>query len=475
MNSLIRFFASMIFLYGISLTPVYLIALYNNEDSQLIGTFFGFFLISGFISFLFLEKRTIEIAPSKQFLMVLSIWIGYFICSSYLFFKTIPDLSFIDALFEACSGITATGATVLKNIDSLPKYVIYFRQQLQLLGGLGIILLAIAVLPIGKNNLKIAQIEITSPLKNRKVVPKLSILFKGIFIIYASSALICALLYNISGLSWFNAICYSFATISTGGFTPNDHSFLFLDSPQIKMIAIFFMIFAAINFNVHFLFIFQNKQKIYFKDHEVYNYLIYLFLSVVFIISILPLSKTMEHKQINTIFQVISFATTTGFTVVDYTDWPKYISLIVFLLGIIGGCTGSTAGGVKFLRIQLIYQHIRNELKKLVHPHGFYTIKLGDYQVHPKLIDPLWAYFALYIILLILFTIVLNSSGLDLRTSVSAVAASLSNIGPGLGKVATNYTELTDYAKIVLTLTMLIGRLEILPIILLFSLIYWRN
>ncbi|MBT4652914.1 MAG: potassium transporter, partial [Thiotrichales bacterium] len=396
----------------------------------------------------------------------------------FLITDSISSLSFSEAFFESMSGLTTTGATVLSQLDDLPKSILFYRQQLQWLGGMGIIVLAVAVLPLlGVGGMELYHAESSGIAKDR-LTPKLRNTAIALWKIYVSLTVLCALGYFLSGMTIFDAVSHSFSTVAIGGFSTHDASIGYFNSISIEMIAIFFMFLAGINFSLHFL-AWNNKSFIdYIKDSEFKTYVMVIVGSSVIVIIALTLNAEYS-SSIETIryslFQTISIATTTGFTSQNYSSWPAAIPFFLIMMSFIGACVGSTGGGIKVIRILVMFRLGMKEIHKFIRPNAQVSVKLNGSSINEKALVSVLGFFSLYAITFFIILMLLMFSGLDQVTAYSATAATMNNLGPGLGDVAQNYGSLGETAKWILSFSMLVGRLEVLTIIAIFHKAFWRH
>ncbi|WP_416687921.1 TrkH family potassium uptake protein [Candidatus Pseudothioglobus sp. Uisw_041] len=413
-------------------------------------------------------------------LIVVSFWIvlSLFGTLPFLISESISNLSFSNAFFESMSGLTTTGATVLSQLDELPKSILFYRQQLQWLGGMGIIVLAVAVLPLlGVGGMELYHAESSGIAKDR-LTPKLRNTAIALWKIYLSLTVLCALAYFFSGMSIFDAISHSFSTVAIGGFSTHDSSIGYFNSIPIEMIAMFFMFLAGINFSLHFV-AWNNRSLIdYIKDSEFKTYAMVLFSASTIVIIALSLnseygstSETIRHS----LFQTISIATTTGFTSQNYSNWPAAIPVFLIMVSFIGACVGSTGGGIKVVRVLVMFRLGMKEIHKFIRPNAQVSIKLNKASINEKALVSVLGFFSLYAISFIFIMMLLMFAGLDQVTAYSATAATMNNLGPGLGEVAQNYGSVGETAKWILSFSMLIGRLEVLTIIAIFHRAFWRH
>ena len=413
-------------------------------------------------------------------LIVVSFWIvlSLFGTLPFLITESISNLSFSNAFFESMSGLTTTGATVLSQLDDLPKSILFYRQQLQWLGGMGIIVLAVAVLPLlGVGGMELYHAESSGIAKDR-LTPKLRNTAIALWKIYLSLTVLCALAYFFSGMSIFDAISHSFSTVAIGGFSTHDSSIGYFNSIPIEMIAMFFMFLAGINFSLHFV-AWNNRSLVdYIKDSEFKTYAMVLLSASAIVIIALSLnseygstSETIRHS----LFQTISIATTTGFTSQNYSNWPAAIPVFLIMVSFIGACVGSTGGGIKVVRVLVMFRLGMKEIHKFIRPNSQVSIKLNKASINEKALVSVLGFFSLYAISFIFIMMLLMFAGLDQVTAYSATAATMNNLGPGLGEVAQNYGSLGETAKWILSFSMLIGRLEVLTIIAIFHRAFWRH
>ncbi|MDH3280723.1 MAG: TrkH family potassium uptake protein, partial [Gammaproteobacteria bacterium] len=389
-----------------------------------------------------------------------------------------PALSVTDAFFESMSGLTTTGATVITGLDDLPASIRYYRQQLQWLGGMGIIVLAVAIMPmLGIGGMQLYRAETPGPMKDTKLTPRITETAKALWYIYLGLTAACAVSYWIAGMGWFDAIGHSFSTVAIGGFSTHDLSIGFFNNGLIDFVAVVFMLIAGINFSLHFVAWRRGTIGVYLRDPEAMVFLAILLVAVILALVTLYGYALFEGAEIvrQGVFQVVSIVTTTGYTTGGYYWWPSFLPLMLLLLSCVGGCAGSTAGGIKVIRIILLYKQGRREMVRLVHPSALLSIKLGGKPVPDDVIDAVWAFFSLYVLSFAVLGLAVAATGTDLVTALSAVAACLNNLGPGLGAVAENYAALDSAAKWILTGAMLLGRLELFTLLVLFTATFWRS
>ena len=471
----------LLMLFSITMLPPLSIALWH-EDKTARTFILCFMLILSIGAFLWLPVRTVnkELRLRDGFIVVVLFWAGLGLIGALPFLlAAAPAMSFTDSLFESVSGLTTTGATVIVGLDHLPKSILFYRQELQWLGGMGIIVLAVAILPmLGIGGMQLYRAETPGPIKDSKLTPRITETAKALWYIYLSLTIACALMYWIAGMSPFDAVSHSFSTVSIGGFSTHDQSIGYFDSGLINAVAIIFMLIAGINFTLHFFGWRSMSLNTYRKDSEVKAFVgVLLGLSVITCIYLGFKAGYGDPLDLvsHGVFQSVSIATTTGFTTATYQDWPTFLPVLLIFASFIGGCAGSTGGGLKVIRVVLLYKQGRRELRRLVHPNAIIRIKLGGKPVDESVINAVWGFFASYVAAFALLLILLMATGLDQVTAFSAVAACINNLGPGLGDVGADYTAINDLSKWLLCLAMLLGRLEIFTLLVLLTPTFWRK
>ena len=475
-----RILGVLLVLFSLASLPPMLVAwIYNEPEISLFTYTFIVTLLTGLGCWLPFYQTRHELRPRDGFLVTVMFWLVLSLFASIPFLlMEAPALNFTDAFFESMSGLTTTGATILTNIESLPRSILFYRQQLQWLGGMGIIVLAVAILPmLGIGGMQLYRTEAPGPIKDRKLTPRIAETAKTLWYIYLAITIACALAYWAAGMNLFDAISHSFSTVAIGGFSTYDASIGWFDSALIECIAVFFMVMSGMNFALHYFALHDRKPFYYLSDPEVQAYLTILFVVAVITVMVLHFTGTYTNWDALRygVFQVVSVATTTGFSISDFSLWPIFLPMLLFLTSFSGACAGSTGGGMKVIRILLIFKQGSRELKRLIHPNAIFAIKLGRRAVPDKVAEAVWGFFSAYIFLFILMLLALLATGLDLVTAFSAVASCLNNLGPALGEASANYQSLPDTAKWVLSFAMLLGRLEIFTLLVLFSPMFWRH
>lgn len=468
-------------LFSFTLVPPLVIGLVSGDPANAIRPFIGAFvttLITGLVLYLPVRNHVGNLRLRDGFLVVVLFWAVLGIFGSLPFYLYTPlDMSVAGAIFESMSGLTTTGATIIVGLDLLPRSILFYRQQMQWLGGMGIIVLAIAVLPmLGIGGQQLFRAE-TPGISKDKLTPRIAGTAKALWYIYLGLTIACALAYWGAGMSLFDAVGHSFSTVAIGGFSTHDNSIGYFDSTLIEMIAVVFMLISGVNFALHFTAARQINLLHYWRDEEFRVYIGIAFVLTVITSLYLFLSDTSswDDSLVNGLFHVVSIGTTTGFTSEEYFNWPGFLPILLLFASFAGGCTGSTGGGMKVIRIILLFKQMQREIRRLLHPHATIMVKVGKQAMSNRMIDVVWGFFASYLVLLSIMLLLLMAAGLDQESAFSAVVACLNNLGPGLGVVAANYSSLGDFSLSVLSLAMLFGRLEIFTLLILFTPAFWRQ
>jgi len=476
-----RILGLLLMMFSLTMLPPILFSLYYDDHSWLpFVEGFGITLAAGFICWLPVHRSRKELRLRDGFLVVAAFWtvLGTF-GAAPLFLSDSLSLSFTDAVFESISGLTTTGATVLTGLDELPLSILYYRQQLQWLGGMGIIVLAVAVLPmLGVGGMQLYRAETPGPVKDTKLTPRITETAKALWYVYLAFTITCMVGYWLAGMGWFDALCHAFSTVAIGGFSTHDLSVGYFDSATIDLVAVFFMFVAGVNFSLHFFAWRYVSIKHYFQDPEFRAYGFMLMTLSITVIAILFFHRGFVNAGatfINGLFQAVSIATTTGFTTENFSVWPAALPVLLIFASFVGGSAGSTAGGIKVIRWLLVYKQGVREIKRLVHPSAEIPVKLGNKAVPHRVVDAVWGFFSVYIIVFAVMLLLMMMTGLDQVTAFSAVAATLNNLGPGLGDVASGFMSLTDTAKWIAIVSMLLGRLEIFTLLVLITPTFWRT
>ena len=478
-----RILGALLMFFSIAQVLPGFLAYFFNEDKLIpIFLYSGFFTFTvGFCLFLAAQSHKVDLRTKDGFIITVFFWtvLGFF-GSIPFYLANIEGVGYVDSLFESISGLTTTGSTVFVGLDDMDKSLLFYRQFLQWLGGMGIIVLAVAVLPLlGVGGMQLYKAETPGPLKDAKLTPRITETAKALWYVYLTMTITCAVFYKYFGMSWFDAVCHAFSTISIGGFSTHDESFSFFKESSLRWTAVVFMLIAGINFALHYIAWTKKRLLHYLYDTEVKFYLSIIL--VVFSLTSIALYRSGIYVDQNTnileesAFQVVSIATTTGFLTSDYSSWPLFVPFLLLSAAFIGACAGSTGGGIKVIRAAILLRQGTGEITKLIHPNAVVSIKLGSKPINSRVAESVWGFFSIYVIVFIILLMFLLSQNNDFITSFSAVGATLNNLGPGLGGVAENYKDLNDLSKLGLCLAMLLGRLEIFTLLVVFTPSFWRN
>jgi trk system potassium uptake protein len=438
-------------------------------------------LLAGLALWVWGRRWRRELKVRDGFLLVMLVWTGLPAFATLPFVIYAPDMSFTDAYFETISGLTTTGATVMSGLDTLPPSLNLWRHQLNWLGGMGIIVLAVAILPLlGVGGRQLLKAELPGPIKDSKLTPRIADTAKLLWAMYAALTALCVVALKLAGMSWFDAVCHAFATLSLGGFSTHDASVGHFDSPLIEAVLIFFMMVAALNFVTHFLAFRQRSLMAYRHDPEVRGVL------GLVVVSCLGISLYVWQAGVYpdfltalryVSFNLVSLATDCGFASTDFNNWPIFAPMWMLLLSCITASSGSTGGGLKMIRAVLLFRQGVRELEHQLHPAARLPVKIGSHAVPNQIVFAIQAFVMMYVATIVAMTLVLLASGLDFVSAFSAVIACINNAGPGLNEVGpgTNYAGLNDFQTWTLALTMLLGRLELFTVFVLFTPAFWRG
>jgi trk system potassium uptake protein TrkH len=475
-----RILGILLMVFSIALIPPIIVSLiYQDSALNAFLSALGITFATGAIFWFPVRHRRQELRTRDGFVVTALFWMVLALSGSLpLMLADSPGLSFTDAFFESLSGWTTTGATVITGLDALPHSILFYRQLLQWLGGMGIIVLAVAILPmLGIGGMQLYRTETPGPMKDNKLTPRITETAKTLWYIYLALTIACAAGFYLAGMNLFDAVCHAFSTVAIGGFSTHDASIGHFDSGLIESVAIFFMIISAFNFALHFYTWRFRSIKHYFADAEVRTLLTVLVIAGLVTFITLVTSKSYEPNEALRfgLFELVSIATTTGFATADFSLWPVFLPFLLFFLAFMGGCAGSTGGGLKVIRVLLIYKQGGREMKRLIHPNAIIPIRIGGRPIDDRVVEAVWGFFSVYLMLYLIMTILLLATGLDFVTAFSAVGACINNLGPGLGDVSAHYGEISDFAKWVLSFAMLLGRLEIFTLLVLFTPAFWRQ
>lgn len=472
----------LLMLFSLSMLPPMVLDLFYREGvTHAFLTGLWITLTTGALIWWPVRAERAELKTRDGFAVTVVFWIVLSVYGAVPLYAASPAWhTFTDAVFESMSGLTTTGATVVPHgLDELPHALNYYRAQLHWLGGMGIIVLAVAVLPmLGVGGMQLYMAETPGPLKDAKLTPRITGTARALWLVYVAFTAICALVYWLLGMSPFDAICHAFSTLATGGFSTHDASIGWFNSPGIEFACMFFMLIGASNFALHYLAWQKRDLRVYFKDTEFKAYTrIVLCMGTLICV---PLYLSGTYPDLATairkgLFQLVAFGTDAGFATADPTSWPVYTPVMLVLATFMVSCSGGTGGGVKVVRLVLFVKQALREIHRLVHPSAVNVIKMDGKLVADETLSAIGGFFSVYIGLTMLLTLILMCTGLDAVTAVSAVAACINNAGPGLGAVNANMASLSDFAKWTLIFAMLAGRLEVFTLLVVFTPTFWRR
>ena len=459
--------------------PGFLAYFFNEEEYiyNFIYTGFSTFFI-GFLMYFLSKKRNGDLRTKDGFIITVFFWTVLGIFGSIPFFlANLEDINYIDAIFESISGLTTTGATVFVGLDEMAKSLLFYRQFLQWLGGMGIIVLAVAVLPLlGVGGMQLYKAETPGPMKDAKLTPRITETAKALWFVYLAMTVMCAVLYKVFGMTWFDAVCHAFSTISIGGFSTHDANFAYFQDTTLRWTAVVFMVISGINFALHYIAWTKKRLLHYFYDSEVKLYFsILITTGLITYVTLYVSSVISEDLVTDSVFQAVSIGTTTGYLTSNYASWPLFVPIMLLSVAFIGACAGSTGGGIKVIRALVLVRQGLVEITKLIDPKAVVSVKFVKKSLDPRVAESVWGFFSLYVAAFIVLLMFMLSQDNDFLTSFSAVGATLNNLGPGLGEVANNYKNLSDGSKLGLCLAMLLGRLEIFTLLLVFTPAFWRS
>jgi trk system potassium uptake protein len=476
----LRILGGLLMMFSVTMLPPLILsfAVADGVEKVFLNAFVITF-VSGFVLWLLFRRFEAEMRIKDGFLITVMFYLALGSFGAIPFLDPAgTGLSIPDAFFESFSGLTTTGATVITGLDELPMSILFYRQQLQWWGGMGIIVLAVAIMPmLGIGGMQLYRAETPGPMKDSKLTPRINQTALYLWSIYISLTAACALAYWLAGMNLFDAVCHSFSTIAIGGFSTHDASIGFFNSPAIEAVAIIFMVISGINFSLHFFAYRDRSLQHYFADDEVRTYLTILLAAV--IVTTLILTAYSTYPGLTALrlaaFEVVSIFTTTGYATADFSQWPSMLPYLIFFGAFTGACAGSTGGGMKVMRVMLIFKQGLREIRRLIHPNAVFPIKLNRRPVSNSVIESVWGFFSVYVILFLSMHLAMVAFGMDFLTAFSAVGATINNLGPGLGDVALHYGDISDPAKMVLCLAMIMGRLEIFTLLVLFTFMFWQK
>lgn len=474
-KSIINLFSILVAFFSLSLlVPLVVSFIFDDGSSNIFITTFLVIFIPSIIAWQLTKKSKEEMGVKEGFVIITLFWIVLSLVGSMPFY--LYGMSFVDSFFESMSGITTTGATVISGLNNMPESVLFYRQLLQWMGGMGLIVLAIAVMPLlGIGGGQLYKTEIPGALSDQKLTPRIKETAQALWLIYLGLTVVCALLYFAFGMSAFDAISHSLSTVSIGGFSTHDESIGYFNSISIEVICMVFMLLSALSYALHYFAVYKKKPLKYFHDSELRFFvsILSIVISLSLLLSIIVGFDGGSFREI--LFQSVSIVTTTGFVSTDYSSWPTSITFLLLIGAFIGACSGSVGGGIKSWRVLIMINHAKINIMRLVHPNAVVSLKIGSKAVDDKVAESVWGFFSIYVICFMLLLLSLLATGMDFESSFSAIGACLNNLGPGLGQVAETYGSVSNFGKSILALAMILGRLEIFTLLVLFTTVFWQK
>ena len=457
--------------------PLILSVIYDEQLSKIFLYSFIFLITLGFLMWFASRQKDLPLNISDGFIITTMFWVVLACAGSIPFYFF--GMSVNDAIFESVSGITTTGATVIVGLDELPKSLLIYRQLLQWIGGMGLIILAVAVMPtLGIGGSQLYKMELPGSHGNQKLTPKITDSAKALWKIYFGLTIICAFLYFLSGMNFFDAIAHSLSTVAGGGFSTHDTSIGFFKSGLIETVCIIFMLLSAASFAVHYAAIFGGKPLNYFYDAEFKFFLS----AVILIATVICIFHTVNNSYADilltartSIFHTVSIVTTSGFTTENFSLWPSFLPYLLLVGAFMGACSQSVGGGIKTWRVLIMVKQAYKEILNIVHPNAVVSSKIGNKVIDSKIAEKVWGFFSIYVFIFMFLLMAMLGTGLDFESSFSAIGACLNNLGPGLGDVANNYKNVSEGGKRILCIAMILGRLEIFTLLVLFTPAFWRR
>ena len=476
-----RLLGLIVMMFSLTMLPPVGVSLYFDDGQWLpFAESFGMLLVAGLALWLPVHRSDRDLRLRDGFLVVALFWILLGVAGALpLLLGDAPALGFTDAVFESVAGITTTSESVLTGLDRLPKSVLWYRQQEQWLGGLGVIVLAVALYPVlGIGGMQLYKADAPGPVKDEKLTPRIAQTARALSGVYVLLTAACTAAYAFAGMDGFDAVAHAFSTVSTGGFSTHDAGIGYFHSAAIEIVAVVFMFFGGVNFALHFVAWRTKETLAYFGEPQFRAYL-FATAALAALVSGYLLATGVYGSPGEALryglFQVVSMQSSTGFVATPIANWPGVLPTLLIMITFVGGCAGSTAGGMKVIRWQLVLKQAQRALMRLVHPSAELPIKFADKVVPGRVLAAVTGFFAMYIVLYALMMILMMAVGLDQDTAWSAIAACMNNAGPGLGDAAVTFKHLPEAAKWIAIAAMLIGRLEVFTVVVLFTPTFWRH
>jgi len=474
-KALLKLFSILVMFFSISfIVPIITSFIYKDGALSIFVITFSVVFMVGFLGWLISKNNTEEMTHKDGFLVITLFWIVLSSAGSIPFI--LSGMTFIDSFFESMSGITTTGATVIPNLSVLPESLLLYRQLLQWMGGMGLIVLAIAVMPLlGIGGGQLYKTEIPGAMNDQKLTPRIKETAQALWLIYLLLTIFCSVFYFFAGMNAFDAISHSLSTVSIGGFSTYNNSIGHFDNGLIETVCIIFMFLSALSFTLHYFAFYMKKPLKYLHDPELRFFI--SIMACIFLLSIL-INYFSNYEQASVrelLFHSVSIVTTTGFSIGDTNQWNPSIGFLFLIGAFIGACSGSVGGGIKSWRVLIMINYAYINLKKMIHPNAVISLKIGAKNVENDVAASVWGFFSIYVLSFIILLLGLVVTGLDFQSAFSAIGACLNNLGPGLGEVAQTYASVTATGKAILSFAMILGRLEIFTLLVLLMPIFWQK
>ena len=474
LKSIVNLFSILVLFFSLSyIFPIIISLIFDDGATELfLYALLGVVLI-GLVGLLATRKVNNELSQKDGFVIIVLFWVVLCFAGSIPFY--LSGMNAIDSIFESMSGITTTGATVISNLDTLPESLLFYRQLLQWMGGMGLIVLAIAVMPLlGIGGGQIYKTEIPGAMGEQKLTPRIKETAQVLWLIYLGLTVLCAILFYLGGMGSFDAVSHAMSTVAIGGFSTHNDSIGHFNSIAIETICIVFMLLSAFSFTLHYFAVFKKKPLKYFYDPEIRFFM--SILAIIFIICAMISNISNYGPNLRELaFHSVSMLTTTGFSISNSSEWPFSISFILLIGAFIGACAGSVGGGVKSWRVLIMINHAHKNIMKIIHPNSVISLKIGTKNVNDEVATSVWGFFSIYIISFIILLLFVLITGVDFESAFSAVGACLNNLGPGLGIVSENYANINSASKGILAFAMLLGRLEIFTLLVILTPMFWSK
>jgi trk system potassium uptake protein TrkH len=476
---IIRTLGVLFLLFSTTLLPPIGISLwYSDGEVEHFSVTFAIALAIGFMLWWPFRSDAHAIRSRDGFLIVALMWSATSLLGATPFMLVL-DVGFADAFFESVSGYTTTGATVLVGLDGMPPSILFYRQEIQWLGGIGVIVLAVALLPmLGIGGMQLYKAETAGPLKDERFTPRLARTARGLVVVYIVLTTACAASFWAAGMTPFDAVAHSFSAVATAGYSTHDASLAFFDSVPIEIVATVFAFIGAISYNEHFIAWRTLQLQRYGRDTQTRAFVLLVGVAIALTTLMLYVTRTYDSLGESlryAAFEVVSVFTTTGYGIADFSRWPLALPVVLIFAGLIGGCAGSSAGGIKVIRIVVLFKQVGIHIHRLIHPQAIRRMKLDGHPLPDFVVEAVGGFFAVYVVVFFLFMALAMMDGMDQVTAFGAVAATISNLGPGLGDVAITFADVSPHGKIMFALAMLFGRLEIYTFLVLLTPAFWRR